>query len=596
MIPSCKAMSTPVSLLRLAWTSAKPYQGKLLIQCVVALYTGISFSLSAYIVKMILDRATVSGEVPWIDSLWIAIVYYLLASLVTEIVWRTWDWLHLQISPRIASDIGLKGFVSLAEAPYSYFQDHLTGELSNQLNNLMRTLPVMIEFPLQQVLPIVVGLVIAVTTLAWVYPPLGWIMLIWSLVYAAGSTFIAKRAKQYSAQASSKLSRALGHVVDSLSNILVVKLFVRGRFESRYFGDQLAQWVTSDQKSQWFLLNGKIFFGACYLVLMGGLFFSLAFAQQGGHVTVGDFGLVLTLATTISERIWTLDSALVVFWQDLGVCRHATDLLIKREPQPDRTLTLQVQRGTIDFREVHFEHHKGQNLFLNTSVSIGAGEKVGLVGYSGSGKSTFVNLILGFYSPQSGHILIDGQDLEKVSLDSLRSQIAVIPQDPHLFHRSIKENIRYGQLDASDAQIVECATRTHCNEFVRQLPHGYDTVVGERGVKLSGGQRQRIAIARAFIKKAPILILDEATSAMDSLTEAELQESLYELIEGRTTLIIAHRLSTLEHVDRILVFDGGVIVADGTRAQLLETCPLFAKMWSAQTGGFLKDDLGGTEA
>jgi ATP-binding cassette subfamily B protein len=256
--------------------------------------------------------------------------------------------------------------------------------------------------------------------------------------------------------------------------------------------------------------------------------------------------------------------------------------------KPNATI-LNCTHGKIRFDKIKF-HYKGTApLFQNKSIEIKAGQKVGLVGYSGGGKSTFVNLILRLYDITDGAILIDGQDIRDVTQDSLRTSIALIPQDPSLFHRSLMENIRYGRIDATDEEVILAAKKAHAHEFIEKLSQSYDSLVGERGVKLSGGQRQRIAIARAILKNAPILILDEATSQLDSVTESSIQESLWELMQNKTTLVIAHRLSTLLHMDRIIVFDKGVIVEDGTHAELLTNNGLYRTLWKAQVGGFLPD-------
>lgn len=246
-------------------------------------------------------------------------------------------------------------------------------------------------------------------------------------------------------------------------------------------------------------------------------------------------------------------------------------------------------RGKIVFDRVKF-HYKGtEPLFRDKSVEIAAGQKVGLVGYSGGGKTTFANLILRLYNVTGGAILIDGQDIREVTQDSLRENIAMIPQDTSLFHRSLTENIRYGRINATDDEVIEAAKKAHAHEFISRLPQGYDSLVGERGIKLSGGQRQRIAIARAILKNAPILILDEATSQLDSVTENLIQESLRELMQNKTAIVIAHRLSTLLYMDRILVFDKGRIVADGSHDELLARGRLYKNLWNAQVGGFLPD-------
>lgn len=243
----------------------------------------------------------------------------------------------------------------------------------------------------------------------------------------------------------------------------------------------------------------------------------------------------------------------------------------------------------IEFDNVSFGYNDNSYLFKHKCLTIDSGQKVGLVGYSGSGKSTFVNLILRLYDIQSGEILIDGQNISDVTQDSLRSNIGMIPQDPSLFHRSLMENIRYGKIGASDEEVILAAKRAHAHEFIMNTEHGYDSLVGERGIKLSGGQRQRIAIARAILKDAPILILDEATSSLDSVTESAIQESLNKLMQNKTTVVIAHRLSTLIKMDRILVFDKGKIIQDGTHTKLLAEDSLYKTLWNAQIGGFIGD-------
>ncbi len=252
---------------------------------------------------------------------------------------------------------------------------------------------------------------------------------------------------------------------------------------------------------------------------------------------------------------------------------------------------IKVTKGKIQFQKVHFQYENAARLFSDKSVTIQPGQKVGLVGYSGSGKTTFVNLILRLYDIQSGHILIDGQNIATVTQESLRKEIALIPQDPTLFHRSLMENIRYGQPEATDEDVMVAAQKAHAHEFIMNLPDGYHTLVGERGIRLSGGQRQRVAIARAILKNAPILILDEATSALDSITEAQIQESLAILMGGRTTLVIAHRLSTLLNMDRLLIFDQGKVIEDGTHKSLIEKKGLYQSLWKAQVGGFLPDTV-----
>lgn len=289
--------------------------------------------------------------------------------------------------------------------------------------------------------------------------------------------------------------------------------------------------------------------------------------------------------------IWFISYQFSQFARELGVIGNALSLLQRPHDIIDASNAYNTHftHGEIRFEQVHFSYRDHRPIFSNLSVTIPAGQKIGLVGFSGSGKSTFVNLILRFYDLKSGRITIDQHDIAQIKQDCLRAQIAMIPQDPMLFHRSLMENIRYGRLDATDEEVIHAAKLAYCHDFIMELEEQYQSLVGERGVKLSGGQRQRIAIARAILKNAPVLILDEATSALDSVTEKQIQTSLQNLMKERTTIVIAHRLSTLAEMDRILVFNQGQIIEQGTQEELLNKDGHFSMLWKMQNGGFLPD-------
>jgi ATP-binding cassette subfamily B protein len=284
-------------------------------------------------------------------------------------------------------------------------------------------------------------------------------------------------------------------------------------------------------------------------------------------------------------------SQLVSFSQEMGKCSQALSIIVIPHDivEAPHAKSLVISKGEIKFDQVSFSYHENSNIFENVSLTIKPAQKYGLVGFSGSGKTTFANLIMRFYDVDSGQILIDGQNIKEVTLNSLYEQIAMIPQETQLFHRTLMENIRYGRIDASDEEVYAASKMSSCHEFIEKLPLGYHTLVGERGIKLSGGQRQRIAIARAFLKNAPILIMDEATSALDSVTEQFIQNELYQHMAGKTTIVIAHRLSTLAKMDMILVFDAGHIIEQGTHEELLAHNGHYATLWAMQSGGFLPD-------
>jgi ATP-binding cassette subfamily B protein len=307
-----------------------------------------------------------------------------------------------------------------------------------------------------------------------------------------------------------------------------------------------------------------------------------------GSISTGEVVQVFNTVWNLGLMIWFAGEEIPAFFQSLGIAKQALSLM--KDPQDildiPNAQSLLVQGGEIVFENVFFQHGE-KNLFSHQNVHIRKGEKVGLVGYSGAGKSTFVNLILRFYPLKHGRILIDGQDISEVTLESLRKQVSLIPQDPLLFHRTLEENIRYGRIEASREEVIAAAKLAHADEFIQKLPKGYDSLVGERGTKLSGGERQRIAIARAFLASAPILILDEATSSLDSVTEKHIQQSLQELMHNRTCILIAHRLSTLDQMDRLLVFHEGKIIEEGSHHKLLSKKGHYARLWQMQAGGFL---------
>lgn len=319
------------------------------------------------------------------------------------------------------------------------------------------------------------------------------------------------------------------------------------------------------------------------------MFYFLILYWQQEKISTGDFIFIFNVMFAVMNQMWHLGHALSDLFCEIGIVQQALTLIacplqITDKPNSEH---LSVHRGEIEFINVTFSYNKDKVIFKHKNILIKAGQKVGLVGFSGSGKSTFIKLILRFYDIQAGTITIDGKDITKITQDSLHENIAVIPQDIILFHRTLMENIRYGRVDSTDEEVLKVSKNAYCHDFIIQLPEGYNTLVGERGIKLSGGQRQQIAIARAMLKEVPIIILDEATSALDSVTEKHIQESLRQLMEGRTTIVIAHRLSTLSAMDRILVFDKGKIVEDGIHEDLLKAKGHYAHIWKMQVNGFL---------
>ncbi|WP_233417537.1 ABC transporter ATP-binding protein [Wolbachia endosymbiont of Brugia malayi] len=416
-------------------------------------------------------------------------------------------------------------------------------------------------------------------------------MLAWSALFVLSSLFLARRITRLADAWSELGSSITSKMIDVFSNIMSVRLFASKYQERLFLQSTHSEAVKAEQRLQWLYMWIFTFYGFSFMVMQILNLYFLIKGREQGSITTGDFAFVMTVNIAIASFLWMIAkgfSQLSKLWGKITQTLRIITVTPEIQDQPN-VADLVIKKGEITFDKVHFHYKDSEPIFENKSIIIGSGQKVGLVGYSDGGESTFVNLILRLYDVKSGKILIDGQDVRNVTQDSLHKNIGVIPQDPSLFHRTLMENIRYGKADASDDEVVEAAKRAHAHEFISKLPQGYESLVGERGMKLSGGQRQRIAIARAILKNAPILILDEATSQLDSVTESNIQKSLWELMQGKTTIVIAHCLSTLLHMDRILVFDRGKIVEDGTHQELLDKSGMYKTLWSARVGGFLPD-------
>lgn len=519
-----------------------------------------------------------------------AIAYVSLAALL-GFTFRFYDWLSIKTYPKMKKHIVSEMFADLGLHSYSYFQKSFSGSFGNKINDMARSATAVISSTIDNFFSRFLSLVVGAITMYFVSPSFAIVMVCWSVVFISISIYLSKNILFYSALASEFRSSVVGKIVDSIGNILNVKLFGREKYENQYIDKALDGFVEKEETLRWYLFKVKVIYFVLILSLIAAMVWLLIYERSQERVTVGDFALILTLTMALIDEIFFIANQLVPFSEELGTAKQAFSIFSTSPEITDvkGALPLKISKGEIVFDKVHFSYDKGNNLFSEKSVTILPKQKVGLVGFSGSGKSTFVNLILRFFDVDSGHIYIDGQDIKNVSQQSLREHIAMIPQDPHLFHRTMMENIRYGNISASDDEVVVCSKKAFCHEFIENLDNGYFSLVGERGVKLSGGQRQRVAIARAMLKNAPILILDEATSSLDSITENEIQQSLSSIMENATTLVIAHRLSTLSNMDRILVFDKGKIVEDGTHSELLEQGGHYAKLWSMQVGGFLGD-------
>lgn len=503
---------------------------------------------------------------------------------------RLLDWVRLKLFPNLREDVMSKMFNYLNQHSHHFFQNNFSGSLINKITD-MQSGVIDILSNLDDIYAQTLGLSVAVITLLFIHPIFAVILVGWAFSFLAITFLFLKPIQQLSHVFAESKTSVVGKMVDSITNIFNVRLFNRHVDENRYIQQSIKHAVQQDRAMQSKIIKMRLCWDISIIFLMGLNLFILVYMYSNNRVSIGDFAFVISLSNTILWNLWFIASQFVSFSEQIGICKQALSIISLPHEIIDthNAKPLLISKGRIKFHDVTFHYDEGAHLFKNKNIVIEAGQKIGLVGFSGSGKSTFVNLILRLFEVESGEITIDDQNINQITQKSLREQIALIPQDITLFHRSLMDNIRFGKPDATNEEVFEIAKKANCHEFIIQLAQGYDTLVGERGIKLSTGQRQRIAIARAMLKNAPILILDEATSALDSITEKYIQDALDLLMQNKTTIVIAHRLSTLSKMDRILVFDKGQIIEDGTHESLIAMHGHYARMWQMQAGGFLPE-------
>ena len=539
------------------------------------------------IVDIVSGESTVGRDGIWF---WLAIRGGL--SLAQYIAFRFGDFFFLLSQSWALRDLASFTFEKLQHHSYRFFANRFSGSLVSQARRYVEAfgnLHDTVTYSLWMNSLSLVGIFFGI----FFFSPILATSFLVSVVIILLVTFpFLKRRWHYNDLESEEDSKVTGRFSDVITNVLTVKVFSgRKREDDSFRGYADRQEHMRSEAWKAFMLMSAVMNGLVVLLQFLGLFFSV-WLWFHGKITAGTVVLVQTYLLSVFDITWNLTRSMSQVLRAsasaaemIEIFETPIDILDPERPEKDR-----IKDGRIEFQNVSFKYSDGENVFEGFSLSVRDGEKVGLVGPSGAGKSTVTKLLLRFVDPQSGTILIDGQDIKRVRQDDLRSHIAYVPQEPMLFHRSIRENIAYGRPDASDEEVIAAAKKAEAHEFIARLPKGYDTLVGERGVKLSGGERQRVAIARAILKDAEILVLDEATSSLDSESEHAIQEALDDLMSGKTAVVIAHRLSTIRKLDRIVVLNrDGNIEEEGTHDALLAKGGLYASLWNRQTGGFLEE-------
>lgn len=563
----------------------------------ILLLDSFTWSLDAllwpYILHLVIDIFThFEGDRTgaW-EALKTPIIFGVCLVIYVESASRTMGFLMAKALPKLQADIRMAMFEHIQHHSPHYFNERFAGSLANKMIDMTTQVEMIIQQLFWPIVPSITTCILGTIFFYFVNPIFAWILLGWIIVHFGVCLRFTRPIDQYEHKHGEARSTLVGKIVDSFTNNFAVNLFYRFKHERKTIDPFQKSEKETNQQAKYYVEKVRVVWSIFYFLgIIVGINGSLIFLWLHGKITTGQVVQIFTSSWNLTMILWTVSSTLPVLFQCSGIAKQAYTVM--RDPQDlgdkANARELVIKSGEIIFDNVSF-HYGDFKLFQNKHAQIKGGERVGLVGYTGAGKSSFINLILRLFPLESGKILIDGQEIAQVTLESLRRQIAMIPQDPVLFHRTLRENISYGKPDATEAEIIQAVKLADCDEFIRKIPKGYDAKVGERGTKLSGGEKQRIAIARAILMDAPILILDEATSSLDSVTERYIQGSLEKLMQGRTTIVIAHRLSTLSRMDRLLVFDKGKIVEEGTHASLMSKNGLYAHLWKMQVGGFLPE-------
>ena len=548
-----------------------------------------------YVMSLIVDR--VSAEPVAADQVFEVFGPYIMVLIAINVFGQAasklQDYTMYKLEIAAAYDLARMSFDALCNQSMSFHSNRFGGTLVSQTTKFMSAYQLLIETIMFPFLPVICSVIFTCSILAPRVPVYVAILMVLLVIYASVSYYMYKRILHLNEQAASAQNQLSGELSDSVANILAVKTYGRENYERGLFDQANKEVVARDSKRMWASLARGIITACIAVTIMAVVTVFIAGGNAWYGITPGTLVVMFTYTYTITNQFNFINNGLQRFNRAFGDASGMTIILDEPRLVDDKpnAQPLMVSKGAIDFEGIGFSYADGNattQVFDSFDLHIPAGQRVGLVGMSGAGKTTLTKLLLRLSDIQEGHIRIDGQDIADTTQQSLRQQIAYVPQEALLFHRSIAENISYGKPNATMDEIREAARLANALEFIEKLPQGFDTITGERGVKLSGGQRQRIAIARAMLADCPVLVLDEATSALDSESEHLVQDALSTLMKGRTSIVVAHRLSTVASLDRIVVLSDGEIVEDGPHAQLIENDGEYAHLWNRQTGAYLE--------
>ncbi len=576
--------------IKIYWDHSKKYRWNFALM-ILALIGGVAADLYRPFLYKALFNELISDQ-PGVEARLLTIlVYMLIAGLISWVFWRAATFLNQYFELKTIRDLTNTCFAYLHQHSYSFFNNNFAGSLVRKVNKFSRSYEQIVDIAYWNIGQIVLRILIIVTILFTKYWLVGIVVLAWAVAYISFQFFFSEYKLKYDIERSKIDSQVTGQLADTISNNVNIKLFGTLNFEIKSFKALVDKWYKV-QHFSWTLAGvAEMIQSLLMLSLEICVFYFAIKYREVAHLSVGDFVLIQIYIIGLFDHLWGFGKNIRKYYEAMSDAEEMTSLLLTAHGIQDtpNAKTLVVKEGAITFKNVEFGYEQTGTVLKKFDLNIKAGEKIALIGPSGGGKSTITRIIFRFFDLQKGKVFIDNQDIAKVTQTSLRENISLVPQEPILFHRSLMENIRYGKLDATDTEVEAAAKLAHCDEFIKKFPEQYKTFVGERGVKLSGGERQRIAIARAILKNAPILVLDEATSSLDSESEKLIQDALVNLMRGKTTIVIAHRLSTIMNMDRIIVIENGEITEEGKHKELLKANKgTYQRLWQIQAGGFNK--------
>lgn len=524
------------------------------------------------------------------EDIFKVVISIIILNIIIFIIARTVKFIFFKFEINVIRELRNFIFVNIINQSPSFFAKTFSGSLVTKSRRFVGAFEIMFDIFIYSFLYFVVILTGVFIVILNNSKLISLIFAVWIVIHMFIVIYFVKKKIKYDMLEAEQDSKISGRLADVFGNILAVKFFSANTKEQNYFFEYTKEGSLRSRKA-WFL-GGRIDMmqHALIIIVNGILLFATTSLWLKGQMSTGTVVLIQTYMIVISQRIWDLGNSLTRFMKSASDMKEMIDIFETKPDilDPEKPEKLFIGKGHLVFDNVSFMYKNGQHVFKNFNLDIKSGERVGIVGYSGAGKSTLINLILRFNDVSEGNIKIDNQEIRSITQDDLRSCISYVPQEPILFHRTIRENIAYGKEDAENNDIYNVSEKAYASLFIDKLPNKYETFVGERGIRLSGGERQRIAIARAMIKNAPILILDEATSSLDSISEQFIQKAFNELMKNKTTIVIAHRLSTIQKMDRIIVLDEGKIVEEGTHNELLSKDGHYKKLWDHQVGGFIE--------